>query len=106
MKSFKKSLLDLFNLNSKEEIVNELHDLIDGHKSSIATRLEREFIFTDYDTKEFVATDCFITPPMKGEYYVTNRAIYEVLQVTHAASSLRTPGTIQVRKQREFKTAG
>ncbi|MFP3835325.1 hypothetical protein [Chryseobacterium sp. SIMBA_028] len=106
MKTLKQRLLDLLGLTTKEDTAQELHDLLDDYKESIAVRLEREFIFSDLDTKELIASDCFITPPMKGEFYATSKGIYEVLYVTHSYNSSREAGRIQVRKVREFKTAG
>lgn len=97
----------LFDLKEKEAIAEELTNILDDYISSIAVRLEREFILTDFDTKEFVASDCFMTaPPAKGEFYITSKAIYEVLQVTHSYKPSTEAGTIQVRKVRELKTAG
>lgn len=55
MKTFKQTLRDLLGLTSKDEIADELYNILDSYKSSIAVRLEREYTFTDYDTKEFVA---------------------------------------------------
>lgn len=81
----------------------QIEDLI----SSIAVRLEREFIFRDFDkgednSKNHVASDCFVTPPSKGEFYATRSAIYEVLSVTHVFDSSRNAGVIWVKKIKEL----
>ena len=102
MKTFKETLRDLLELTSKDDMAEKLYNILDNYKSSIAVRLEREYTFTDFDTKEFVASDCFVQPPIKGEFYVAKNGIYEVLQVIHVADS-RQAGTIHVRRQREFK---
>ncbi len=97
----------LFDLSEKKAIAEELTNILDDYMSSIAVRLEREYIFIEHGTDEFIATDCFMTaPPSKGEFYITSKAIYEVLQVTHSYKPSTEAGTIQVRKVRELKTAG
>ena len=78
---------------------NFIEDLI----SSIAVRLEREYIFRDFeigddDSKNYVASDCFVTPPFKGDFYATRSGVYEVLSVTHMFESSRVPGVIWVKK--------
>lgn len=102
MKTLKQRLLNLLGLTTKEEAVQELNDILEDYKESIAVRLEREFIFSDLDTKELIASDCFVTPPMKGEFYATSKGIYEVLFITHSYHSSREAGRIHVRKAREF----
>lgn len=104
MKTLKQSLLDLLGLTSKEEIAKEINSILDDYKSSIAVRLEREYIFSNIDTKEYIASDCFVSPPIKGEFYITGDAIYEVIQVTHSYKSMQEAGRIQVKKVRELKT--
>lgn len=42
----------------------------------------------------------------RGEFYITNKAIYEVVQVTHSYRSSSEAGVIQVKKVRDLKTAG
>lgn len=71
--------------------------------TSITVMLEREYIFRDFDlgTDEevnHVASSCFVTPPAKGEYFVTDKGIYEVLTVTHVFDSARRAGVIWVKK--------
>lgn len=57
MKTLKQSLLDLLGLTSKEEIAKEINSILDDYKSSIAVRLEREYIFSNIDTTEYIASD-------------------------------------------------
>jgi hypothetical protein len=75
--------------------------------ASLAIRLEREFIFRDFDkgednSKNYITSDCFVTPPAKGEYYATSKAVYEVLTVTHVYNSSAAPGVIFVKKVRDI----
>ena len=74
--------------------------------SSIAVTLQREYIIKELENDTYVYSDCFITPPAKGEFYITNKAIYEVIQVTHSYRSSHEAGVIQVKKVRELKSAG
>lgn len=82
----------------------EIENLI----SSIAVRLEREFIFRDYEKgndndKNYIASDCFVTPPAKGEYFATKTGIYEILNVTHVFDSSKNAGVIWVKKVRDLE---
>ncbi|WP_185269440.1 hypothetical protein [Chryseobacterium bernardetii] len=104
MKTFKESLLNLLGLKTKEEFAEELNNVLDSYSSSIAVRLESEFIFRDFETSETIGSNCYITPPCKGEFYITDNAIYEVMQVTHSYKQTQEAGTIQVKKVRELKS--
>ena len=81
--------------------------------SDLALRLEKEFIFLDFNksnceeqefiTKDnYIASDCFITPPNKGDFYVVKNVIWEVVSVTHSFGSCN-PGYIFLQKQRDLK---
>lgn len=86
--------------------------ILDEIASDVAYRLEKEFIFLDYEKsndsddtfnkENYVASDCFITPPNKGDFYVVKNAIWQVVSVTHSFGS-RNPGYIFLKKQRDFK---
>ncbi|WP_312306490.1 hypothetical protein [Chryseobacterium sp.] len=52
MKTFKEQLLNLLGLKTKEEAAEELSIILNEYISSIASRLESEFIFRDSDTGE------------------------------------------------------
>lgn len=104
MKTFKQDLLDLLKLQTKEEIADKLKDILDLFESSIAVRLESEFIFIDSDSGKDIGGSCYITPPSKGEFYITDKAIYEVMQVTHSYRPSKEAGSIQVKKVRDLKT--
>ncbi|MCT3814527.1 hypothetical protein CMT92_07365 [Elizabethkingia anophelis] len=106
MKALKERLRSLLDLTSKDEIAEEIDIILDDYMTSMAVRLEREYHFKDFDTDEIVAGGCFVTPPMKGEFYVAGKNIYEVMQVTHVHDSSRRAGTIYVNKVREIKSAG
>lgn len=106
MKTLKERLRGLFDLTSKDETAEELYILLDDYISSVAVRLEREYHFKDFKTGEELGGNCFVTPPSKGEFYVTHKGIYEVLQVTHVYDSSRRAGTIHLKKARQFKSAG
>ena len=106
MKTLKERLRSLLDLRSKDETAEELYILLDDYMTSVAVRLEREYHFKDFDTDEIVAGGCFVTPPMKGEFYVAGKNIYEVKQVAHVHDSSRRAGTIYVNKVREIKSAG
>ncbi|MCT4156082.1 hypothetical protein HZP35_14165 [Elizabethkingia anophelis] len=106
MKTLKERLRGLFDLTSKDETAEELYILLDDYISSVAVRLEREYHFKDFDTDEDLGGDCFIVPPSKGEFYVTHKGIYEVLNVTHVYDSSKRAGTIYMKKARQFKSAG
>ncbi|QIY92215.1 hypothetical protein [Chryseobacterium gallinarum] len=102
-KTIKERILNLLNLKEKEEIAQEIANVLDDYKSDLLQSLEREYIFREYETVEYVSNGWFITPPSKGEFYITKDAIYEVLQVTHSYNSSKEAGTIQVKKVRELK---
>ncbi|WP_142724562.1 hypothetical protein [Chryseobacterium sp. ON_d1] len=104
MKTFKQSLLELLTLQTNEEIADKLKDILDLFESSIAVRLESEFIFMDSDSGKDIGGSCYITPPSKGEFYITDKAIYEVMQVTHSYRPSQEAGRIQVKKVRDLKT--
>lgn len=106
MKTFKQRIADLLEMRTKEEIANSIGDLLEDYKEFTVLELYREYIFIDNETKEDVGGFNFIVPPAKGEFFVTHKGIYEILQVTHVCDPNRRPGTIHVRKAREFKTAG
>lgn len=106
MKTLKERLIGLFDLTSKKEIAEELDIIIDDYMTSMAVRLEREYRFKDFDTDEDLGGNCFVTPPSKGEFYVTHKGIYEVLQVTHVYDSSLRAGTIYLKKARDLKSAG
>ena len=59
---------------------------------------EQEFITKD----NYIASDCFITPPNKGDFYVVKNVIWEVVSVTHSFGSCN-PGYIFLQKQRDLK---
>lgn len=103
MKTFKEQLLNLLGLKTKEEAAEELSIILNEYISSIASRLESEFIFRDSDTGEDIGGSCYVTPPSKGEFYITDKAIYEVIQVTHSYKPMREAGRIQVKKVRDLK---
>ncbi|BAP30104.1 uncharacterized protein CHSO_1067 [Chryseobacterium sp. StRB126] len=104
MNTFKESLLNLLGLKTKEEFAEELHNVLESFKSSIVVKLESEFIFRDSDLEETIGSGCYVAPPAKGEYYITDKAIYEVMQVTHSYRSSIEAGTIQVRKVRDLRS--
>lgn len=106
MKALKEKLRSLLDLTSKKEIAEELDIIFDDLISSVAVRLEREYNFKDFKTGEDLGGNCFVTPPSKGEFYVTHKGIYEVLQVTHVYDSSRRAGTIYLKKARDLKPAG
>ena len=84
--------------------------------SSDISRFEKEFIFLDFEKsndgsdgsdgfvnkQNYVASDCFIAPPNKGDFYVVKDAIWQVVSVTHSFG-FRNPGYIFLQKQRESK---
>lgn len=106
MKTLKERLRSLLDLTSKDETAEELYIILDDYMTSMAVRLEREYNFKDFKTGEDLGGNCFVTPPSKGEFYVTHKGIYEVMQVTHVHDSSRRAGTIYLKKAREFKPAG
>lgn len=106
MKTIKERIVDLLEMRNKEDIAQSISDLLEDHKEFTVLELYREYIFKDHETGEDVGGYNFVVPPTKGEFFVTHNGIYEILQVTHVYDPEARPGTIHVRKAREFKTAG
>ncbi|HAO26753.1 MAG TPA: hypothetical protein DCQ68_01845 [Chryseobacterium indologenes] len=101
-KKVNERLLNLLNLTEKDEIAQELFNLLDDYKSNIVMSIQKQYFLRDFETNEYIASDWFISTPINGEFYLTNNAIYEVIQVTHSFGN--EAGTIQVKMQRELKS--
>ncbi|WP_347219343.1 hypothetical protein [Chryseobacterium sp.] len=102
--TIKERILNLLNLSEKEEIAQEIANVLDDYKSDIMRGIEREYMFREFGTNEFVSSDWFVNAPAKGEFYITNNAFYEILQITHSYNSKNEAGVIQVKKVRELKS--
>ncbi len=88
-----------------------LKDLRDDFVSSVAVRLEREYlyyeVFDDGRKPENIGGSCFVTPPAKGEYYFIHRKdnkvdTYLVVNVAHVHNSDRA-GYLYLKKVTEVK---
>lgn len=101
--TIKESILKLLNLTEKEEIAQELSNILGDYKSYVVMSIQREYILRDFETNEYVASDWFVSPPLNGDFYRMHNAIYEVIQVTHSYRPSSESGTIQVKKVRELK---
>lgn len=83
-----------------------LKDLTEDFISSIAVRLEREYlyyeVFEDGRKPECIGSTCFVTPPAKGEYYLFHKKneiveTYEVINTAHSHSADRA-GYLYLKK--------
>lgn len=72
-----------------------LKEIADDFISSIAVRLEKEYlyyeVFEDSRKPECIGSTCFITPPAKGEFYLFHKKnelveTYIVVNVAHSHS--------------------
>lgn len=88
-----------------------LKDLTEDFISSIAVRLEKEYlyyeVFEDGRKPENFGGSCFVTPPAKGEYYLIYRKdqiidTYIVVNVAHVHNSDRA-GYLYLKKVEEVK---
>ena len=102
--TIKERILNLLNLTEKSEIAQEIGNVLEDYKADIMRGIEREYMFRELGTNEYISSDWFVNAPSKGEFYITNNAFYEVLQVTHSYNSKSEAGVIQVKKVRDLKS--
>lgn len=74
--------------------------------SILCSKLEKKYIFLDFEkndpsdnfsySENYLTTDFLLSPPHKGEFFILNQIIWEVVSVTHSLDEI--PGYIFLKK--------
>ncbi|MCJ8153201.1 hypothetical protein MKJ01_05425 [Chryseobacterium sp. SSA4.19] len=97
MRTTKQRIEYLFELRDKDQIAEEIENIIDDAVSDIAVRLESEFHYY-LPGGIFVASSCYVSPPGIGQSIKIKDSIYKIHDVIHAFNSSQESGKIIVEK--------
>lgn len=86
------NILKMLQAKTPEEMAQMLDVILDDLASTVDNRAVAEFHFTEVETNLFIASQCYVTPPAKGEYIKIKETLFEIVNVMHSFDRSKEPG--------------
>lgn len=92
------NILKMLKSNAPEDVARWIDVILDDLASTVDNRAVAEYHFIDFQSRANLASACYVTTPLKGEFIKIGEKYYEVLSVLHTFHRATEAGKILVKE--------